>query len=221
MSELTIEVTKVDVGLEVTQIQVNANLEITPVTVTSDLEIAQTQVDTLLEVTPVLVSTNQEVTQTIVAADLKIEVGKEGPPGPPGGAGEPGADGLAATIEVGDVDTGAPGTNALITNSGTLQAAMFNFIIPRGDKGDPGEDAFVMSVTFRPNAQLSGVQDGVNRIFALATGSIVASSTMLFLNGQRQSIGLGNDYVEISATQVELSSAPYPDDTIIMDCLVT
>ena len=59
-----------------------------------------------------------------------------------GGGGEPGK---AATIQVGEVTTGEPGSDAQVTNSGTENAAVFDFVIPRGEqgaqgpKGDPGE----------------------------------------------------------------------------------
>ena len=48
-----------------------------------------------------------------------------------------GEDGDAATVTVGTVTTGAAGSNATVTNSGTPQAAVFNFSIPRGADGDP------------------------------------------------------------------------------------
>ena len=59
--------------------------------------------------------------------------------------GIPGKDGAAATVEVGTVTTGEPGTEACVTNSGTENAAVLDFVIPRGadgekgDKGDTGE----------------------------------------------------------------------------------
>lgn len=56
-------------------------------------------------------------------------------PGPPGPVG---AKGDAATIEAGETTTGAPGTDAEVTNSGTSSAAIFDFVIPKGDKGDQG-----------------------------------------------------------------------------------
>lgn len=66
------------------------------------------------------------------------EPGQAGPQGPQGVAGADGADGQAATITVGTVTTGAPGSNASVTNSGTAQAAVLDFVIPQGMKGDPG-----------------------------------------------------------------------------------
>ena len=46
--------------------------------------------------------------------------------------------GDAATVSVGTVTTGAPGTAAEVTNAGTSSAASFNFKIPKGAKGDAG-----------------------------------------------------------------------------------
>ena len=49
-----------------------------------------------------------------------------------------GPKGDAATIGVGTVSTGDPGTAVEVTNSGTSSAATFNFAIPRGATGAPG-----------------------------------------------------------------------------------
>ena len=46
-----------------------------------------------------------------------------------------GLKGDAATIAVGTVTTGAPGTPVVVTNSGTSSAATFNFTIPKGADG--------------------------------------------------------------------------------------
>lgn len=61
-----------------------------------------------------------------------------GPAGPVGPQGPTGPTGPGATIEVNSTTTGAPGTNASVTNVGSLQAALFNFVIPRGDVGATG-----------------------------------------------------------------------------------
>ena len=53
--------------------------------------------------------------------------------------GEKGATGNAATIAVGTVTTGAAGSSASVTNSGSAYAATFDFTIPKGDKGDTGD----------------------------------------------------------------------------------
>ena len=46
-----------------------------------------------------------------------------------------GATGPAGTITVGNVTTGAPGSEADVTNTGTSQHAILDFTIPRGDVG--------------------------------------------------------------------------------------
>lgn len=63
------------------------------------------------------------------------EKGESGDTGPTGPQGEPGT---AATIAIGTVTTGDPGTEASVTNSGTANAAIFDFTIPRGEQGIQG-----------------------------------------------------------------------------------
>lgn len=71
----------------------------------------------------------------------KGDPGDPGPQGPAGEDGQPGPAGQAASITVGTTTTGAPGTQAQVTNTGNQNAAIFNFTIPQGlqgPKGDPG-----------------------------------------------------------------------------------
>ena len=64
--------------------------------------------------------------------------GATGQTGQPGATGPQGPAGTAATVNVGTTTTGAPGSNATVTNSGTSSAAVFDFIVPRGDTGATG-----------------------------------------------------------------------------------
>ena len=68
----------------------------------------------------------------------KGNTGSTGPQGPAGPQGNTGPAGLNATVTVGTTTTGAPGSNANVTNSGTGNQAVLNFTIPQGDKGDTG-----------------------------------------------------------------------------------
>lgn len=71
----------------------------------------------------------------------------QGPQGPKGD------DGLSATATVGTTNTLAAGANATVTNVGTTSAAVFNFGIPqgaKGDKGDAGENFEVYSQDTQP-----------------------------------------------------------------------
>lgn len=47
--------------------------------------------------------------------------------------------GDAATVAIGEVITGDPGTSVVITNGGTASAAVLNIQIPRGDTGQQGD----------------------------------------------------------------------------------
>ena len=57
---------------------------------------------------------------------------------PAGATGANGADGTAATVQIGTTTTGAPGTNASVTNAGTESNAVLNFVIPAGATGTDG-----------------------------------------------------------------------------------
>lgn len=51
-----------------------------------------------------------------------------------------GKDGKAATVRIGTVSTGAPGTQAAVNNGGTETDAVLNITIPRGGDGANGKD---------------------------------------------------------------------------------
>ena len=64
--------------------------------------------------------------------------GAAGPQGPQGNTGAQGPAGTTPTVAVGTTITGAPGTPANVTDSGTPIAAVFNFTIPQGIAGPTG-----------------------------------------------------------------------------------
>ena len=76
---------------------------------------------------------------TSSAATFNFSIPK-GDTGAAGSDGADGADGAAATISVGTVTTGAAGSSATVTNSGSSSAATFDFSIPKGDTGAAGAD---------------------------------------------------------------------------------
>ena len=82
--------------------------------------------------------TGQPGTGTQGATGAKGEPGSQGATGT-GAQGATGADGLAATLDAGTTTTGAAGSNATVTNSGTTSAAVFDFSVPQGLKGTKGE----------------------------------------------------------------------------------
>lgn len=68
----------------------------------------------------------------------------------------PGPAGAAATITIGTVTTGAPGTPAQVTNSGTPQNAVLNFTIPQGEPGSSPSPSLVSSYSTPTQPGASG-----------------------------------------------------------------
>ena len=78
-------------------------------------------------------------------ADVKIYAGPtEGWVSLAGPQGQPGQ---AASITVGNTTTGPEGSDADVTNSGTSNAAVLDFTIPRGDTGSPGQDGSAATIS--------------------------------------------------------------------------
>lgn len=68
----------------------------------------------------------------------KGDTGDTGPQGPKGDTGETGAQGPAGTAATIAVGTVTSGQTASVVNSGTSSAAVFDFVLPKGDTGDTG-----------------------------------------------------------------------------------
>ncbi len=117
--------------------------------------------------------------------------------------GAQGITGVGASIAVGVVTTGAPGSSVVITDTDPLpESATFNFTIPRGDKGETGSDATVTfasqatvdagiatdevlsPATFGGSAQLASKIGATNYATATVGGTLKArlSGTDLFLS---------------------------------------
>jgi hypothetical protein len=64
--------------------------------------------------------------------------GVKGDTGAKGDKGDTGATGAAASIKIGTVITGAAGSNASVTNSGTASNVVLDFTLPRGKDGKDG-----------------------------------------------------------------------------------
>ena len=81
------------------------------------------------------------VTENILSWTNKAGLPNPDPVNIKGEQGKHGTDGAAATVAIGTVTTGEPGTMASVTNVGTDTAAVLNITIPRGDKGKDGTGA--------------------------------------------------------------------------------
>lgn len=122
---------------------------------------------------------------------LTLPRGEKGEPGKDGAPGKDGLDGqgIAATIEVGTVTTGAAGTDASVTNVGTEQRAVLNFVIPRGDTGASGEQGSA-GVGFDDADEMS-INDGEINITAGDNGVNIEASF---------EVAVGDEILEIPST---------------------
>lgn len=124
------------------------------------------------------------------------------PRGNTGATGPQGPDGDAATIAVGTVTTGAPGTSATVVNSGTSSAAVFDFTIPRGDKGESGSGAGDMLASdYDPNGVVQnagGIVDYIDRVLPTKTSDL-----------QNDGSDGTAAYLETDETAYKTASIPY------------
>lgn len=89
-----------------------------------------------------------------------------------GADGANGSNGAAATVQVGTITTLAPGANVTVTNSGTANAAVFNFGIPQGAPGAAGAGTGdMLAATYDPNnkggdafAMANMVEDATHKV---------------------------------------------------------
>lgn len=101
--------------------------------------------------------------------------------------GAKGDTGTAATITIGSVTTGEPGTNVVVSNSGTSTNAILNFQIPRGTPGADGGvtvDDVLNSTSFNPVANrtvYAALQEKVSQTdlneLALTSGTLTTPSS--------------------------------------------
>ena len=63
---------------------------------------------------------------------------------------------LSGTVTVGTVTTGAAGSSAIVTNSGTSTAAVLNFTIPKGDTGSLQNNAILVGIMENMSVSASG-----------------------------------------------------------------
>ena len=119
------------------------------------------------------------------AAGTNGAKGDKGDKGEKGDTGAKGADGVTPTFEVGTVSTGAAGSTATVTITGTAPNYVLNFTIPKGDKGDAGEAGSGGDVDLTEYAKLAG---------ATFTGNIsspIVSATRYFVTPTL--VGEGDD----------------------------
>lgn len=105
--------------------------------------------------------------------------GEKGDQGIQGEQGIQGVPGTAATIQVGNVTSGATPS---VTNVGTSNAAIFDFVLEKGDKGDQGDkgqaagfgtptaSATALPVGSDPTVSVTASGDPTQKVFAFSFG---------------------------------------------------
>lgn len=83
--------------------------------------------------------------------------------------GAKGDTGTAASITIGSVTTGAAGSNASVTNSGTASNAVLNFMLPRGKDGKDG------GITVDAALSDTSINPVENKVVKAAIDSVAAS----------------------------------------------
>lgn len=136
-----------------------------------------------------------------------------------GGGGTPGPPGPAGTVTVGSTTTGAPGTSASVSNSGTPSAAVFSFTIPRGDVGATGTAATVAVgtvTTGTPGSSASVTNAGTSGAavfnFTIPRGDVGATGTAATVAVGSVATGLAG--TSVSVTNSGTSSAAVFDFVI-------
>jgi hypothetical protein len=105
--------------------------------------------------------------------------GEKGDQGIQGEQGIQGVPGIAATIQVGNVTSGAAPS---VTNVGTSNAAIFDFVLEKGDKGEQGDkgqaagfgtptaSATALPVGSDPTVSVTASGDPTQKVFAFSFG---------------------------------------------------
>ena len=132
---------------------------------------------------------------------VKGDTGEQGLQGVKGDTGEQGLQGIAATIRIGSVYTGKPGTNASVTNSGTSTNAILNFTIPRGNPGSGGGtsidvDAELSDASLNPvqNKVIKAALDGkLNTTDTATAAQKLTASKVTAVNVGRPIVFFSND----------------------------
>lgn len=99
--------------------------------------------------------------------------GATGPQGPTGAQGPQGNQGIAASVNIGTTTTGAPGSSAVVTNTGTGTAAIFNFTVPAGATGATGATGTSGSVKYTR----------MNHLSAVSTAGVASTMTLISNSG--------------------------------------
>lgn len=135
---------------------------------------------------------NWFVFDTTTETYVDTQIPATGPQGQTGPTGPQGPQGDAATIAVGTVTTLPAGSQATVTNSGTSEAAVFNFGIPKGQDGSGSGD--MAKADYDANG-------------AVETAGGIASYVSSAISGKANTADLGTAAYKDSTTSVTSGSS--------------
>ena len=115
--------------------------------------------------------------------------------------------GDAATIQVGTVETLEPNQNATVSNSGTVNDAVLNFGIPKGEKGDKGDAGGVQTVNGKaPDASGNVTIETASSNYADLTDKPKINGTEL--TGNRVLVAIINGQAPNSSGEATINTVP-------------
>lgn len=121
-------------------------------------------------------------------------------------AGLTGPTGPTATISVGSVQTGTPGSNVTVTNTGSSGAAVLNFSIPRGDTGSVGATGSIGASGAAATISVGTTQTGNPGSSAAVTNSGSSSAAIFNFTIPRGDVGASGPVGATGATGIQGAS---------------
>lgn len=139
--------------------------------------------------------------------------GDKGDRGPAGPEGPAGRDGIAATIAVGTTSTLQPGDDATVTNIGTSANAVFNFGIPKGEKGEDGRDGAIQytagtGISISDENVISATGGGGSSTWGSITGTLSDQTDLQNALNAKQNTLTAGDGITITSDTISADIKP-------------
>ncbi len=142
-------------------------------------------------------------------------IGLTGATGATGSQGEQGIPGTAATITIGTVTTGAAGSEAIVTNSGTSSAAVFNFTIPQGEQGTAGAGALLAANNLSDLASVSTARTNLGLGTAATTNASAYDVAGAAASAQSAAETFSANAANITSGTLPAARLPNPSTTTL------
>ncbi len=133
-----------------------------------------------------------------------------------------GETGATPNLTIGTVETGEPGTDVVVTVTGTDENPIFNFTIPKGEKGDNGENATITSTATKTKdglmsssdkTKLDGIEAGANKtvidteLSSTSTNPVQNKVINTAIESLKKSVSDGKGTVASAITNMGVSTA--------------